>query len=547
MAFASRKFQRIGIVIVLVFTGLYFLSHQSSSGFHDRVSQFTGSTPDFLQDEATSSTPQSSPSTAYDWVFQLINKSKPSVGQLTEYKDGEKAKEKFATDDDFVFSRKYLSNLLNIDDLSYRRLKEAHASYMADLEIDTHKSFHADDSKPSGEGIVFVGGIKFSWLALIGIEQLRLLGCNLPIEVFIGDEGEYEHEFCEVILPKYNGRCTYLPGEVGDLAEKLDAKISGYQYKNLAFLISKFEKILFLDADNVPLKDPTPLFKSDVFKKHGLVIWPDAWARTTTPKYYEIAGITVTDNIVRGPHKGKTAKDVNHLEDVTFHDFEGTLPNPSSESGMILVDKTKHCKTLLLSLYYNIFGPKLYYSIFSQGSAGEGDKETFIAAATVLGANYYQVLQPFKFIGYHYDGQFNSKALGQADPIQDYKNFLKGSHLDETNRIVNADSAKEPDIQFMHLSYPKLIPFALLNDNEIIKPGNEHVRMYLSTTEHAGYDFELRIFQIVTGALCKDYTGPTPISEKLIGLKLKEYWGQDPNTFCPQLIEHTNWLKNNPE
>ncbi len=538
-----KRVQRITIFFGIVLTVLYFTTSKTTqSSFQAKFADFTGSNLD--QGVVGGETKHQK---GYNWVFKLVNDNIPSVAPLINYKNGEKAKEKFATDDDFVYSKDYLSNLLEFDDVSFRRLKESHKSYLNDILADKHVSFHNDDSKPFGNGIVFVGGIKFSWLAFIGIQQLRTLGCNLPIEVFIGDESEYEEELCEVILPKFNSRCSVLHQEIGDISKKLEAKISGYQYKNLAFLVSKFENILFLDADNVPMRDPTPLFNSKVMKDHGLVIWPDAWARTTHPKYFEIAGVNVTNQIVRGPYKGQDPTNFDINKDVSFHDLEITLPNPSSESGMILINKTKHAKTLLLSLYYNVFGPKLYYTLFTQGSAGEGDKETFIAAAFVLGNKFYQVLQPFKFIGHHHKaGEFSSKALGQADPIIDYENSLKGSHLGEHNELIEAPNAKKADVFFMHLSYPKLVPFALLHDEEIIIDG-KHIRMYMSSTEAAGYDFELRIFQIVTAALCKDYKGESPVTDIGIGLKFKEYWGQDPKTFCPQLIEHTKFLKENPE
>lgn len=484
-------------------------------------------------------------STSYDWVFNIISKSRPELGHpLDNYPNGEKAKEKFATDTDFVFSKEYLSSLLEVDENDVNHLKSKHTSFVKDLKDDRHTTFGRESQHD--RGIVFVGGIKFSWLSLISIEQIRLLGCDLPIEVFIGDDEDYEEEFCEKILPKLNARCSILNKEIPNISKLLpNTKISGYQYKNLAFLISNFEKILFLDADNVPIIDPTPIFDSEVFNTYGLVIWPDAWTRTTHPSYYEIASLEVTDNIERGQYKNSRVENIN--TDVNYHDLENTLPNPSSESGMILVNKKTHVKTLLLSLYYNLFGPKLYYPLFTQGSAGEGDKETFIAAATVLKNKYYQVLHPFRFIGYHYQKKFNSKALGQADPVADYESYLKGTHLDDTNKLVEAQEGNIPKVMFMHLSYPKLIPFALLHDDEIIKENNEHIRMYSSSTLIGGYDFELRIFQMITGALCKRYDGPSLISERLIGLKLKEYWGQDPDTFCPQLIEHTNWLEDNPE
>lgn len=538
-----KRVQRITLILALITTVLYLTTSKSTQrSFNAKLADFTGSG---LEGESLVSG-ETKEQQGYNWVFKLINDNIPSVAPLTNYKNGERAREKFASDDDFVFSREYLANLLEIDDLTLRRLKESHKSYLHDILTDKHVSFHNDYSRPSGNGIVFVGGIKFSWLAFIGIQQIRMLGCELPIEVFIGDESEYEEEFCEIILPKYNARCSVLHQEIGDISKKLSSKISGYQYKNLAFLVSKFENILFLDADNVPMKDPTPLFNSKVMNDHGLVIWPDAWARTTTPKYYEIAGVNISDEIIRGPYKGQDPKTLDINKDVTFHDIEGTLPNPSSESGMILINKTRHAKSLLLSLYYNVFGPNLYYTLFTQGSAGEGDKETFIAAAFVLGKPFYQVMEPFKFIGYHDESGFNSKALGQADPIQDYENYLKGSRLGDNYRVIETPGSKKPDVFFMHLSYPKLIPNALLEDQEILK-NDKHIRMYLSATENAGYDFELRVFQIVTGALCKDYKGYTTVSEKGVGLRFKEYAGQDPNNWCQILIDHTKFLEQNPE
>ncbi|KAH3679543.1 hypothetical protein WICMUC_000876 [Wickerhamomyces mucosus] len=546
-----KKYQRYVLAFIVILTIIFFTTTETTNlnKFKSQLQSDSKSNHDITYHSTTGSNIITTDSnTGYDWVLDIINKNSPGVKPLIEFKGQYQAKEKFASDDDFIFSKEYLSNIVPLDDLTFKRLKQSHIAYLDDILNDKHTSFGNEFKTPEGEGIVFVGGIKFSWLSLIVIEQLRNTGCKLPIEVFIGTENEYEEEFCEQILPRYNGRCTYLPGEIGDVSTKIDAKINGYQYKNLAFLISNFKKILFLDADNCPLFDPTPLFKSKAFQDNGLVIWPDVWARTTHPKYYEIAGLEIKNKIIRGPLQSKPLnEDFDFNTQVNFHDLEGTLPNPSSESGMILVDKVKHVKTLLLSLYYNIYGPNLYYSLFTQGSAGEGDKETFIAAATVLNTSYYQVIEMFKFIGYHFNEKFSSKALGQFDPIQDYKNYQSGTKIGEDIRLIKSSNYIEPKVFFMHLSYPKLVPFALLNDNEIIKENQQHIRMYRGSTELAGYDFELQIFQILTSLLCENYTGNSPVLENLLGLKLKEYWGQDPNTFCPSLIEHVKFLESNPE
>ena len=539
----TRRFQRLVTFTALVIVVYIVFVSPTGSGL---------STLSFTEPSVTRGI--SPKHKGYDWVLELILQAKPEVKPLTKYVNDEKAKQKFVTDQDMVFSEEYLDNLLMVPKQAQDTLKKEHQHYVNSVLKDQHKSFHNELDHPSGAGIIFVGGGKFSWLAYLGIEQLRQLGCELPVEVFIGSEEDYEVDFCENILPELNARCSYLNYETGNIVEKLGVKINGYQYKNLAFLISKFEQILFLDADNAPLKDPTPLFHSEVMEKYGMVLWPDAWTRTTSPKYYDIAGLKVSDEVVRGRFKDSKEK-LDIKKDVTYHDREGTLPNPSSESGTILVDKTKHVKTLLLSLYYNVFGPDLYYALLTQGAAGEGDKETFIAASTVVGTPHYQVLQKVRFIGAHYNGNFQSKALGQADPIQDYRNYVMGNHYDELDELVKVEGTEDASVEFMHMSYPKLIPFALLNNRELVNEDGGHIRMYGSITNDAGYDFELRMFELILGALCEGYDGPSSVSRRLLGLRLVEYKGrgtedssgQDMSQYCPQLIEHTEWLRKNPE
>lgn len=48
-----------------------------------------------------------------------------------------------------------------------------------------------------------------------------------------------------------------------------------FQIKGEALAHSRFTEILYLDSDNVPVRDPTFLFDSPVYKEHGIVLWPD--------------------------------------------------------------------------------------------------------------------------------------------------------------------------------------------------------------------------------------------------------------------------------
>ncbi|KAG9700421.1 nucleotide-diphospho-sugar transferase, partial [Aureobasidium melanogenum] len=189
--------------------------------------------------------------------------------------------------------------------------------------------------------------------------MLRRSGSDLPVQVFVADESEYEDKLCQDYLPKLGAECLIL----SDFIQGFE--VTHYQLKSLAMLLSSFEHVLYLDSDSIPLLRPeTELFAAEPYTSTGLVIWPDFWISTESPSFYDVAEIgTMPPN----------------------------LPKSSSEAGQLLINKRKHLKTLLLANYYNIYGPDFYYPLLSQGALGQGDKETFMAAAMVLNSSYYRV------------------------------------------------------------------------------------------------------------------------------------------------------------
>ncbi len=58
-------------------------------------------------------------------------------------------------------------------------------------------------------------------------------------------------------------------------------------------------------------------------------------------------------------------------DDKVFHDYEGTLPDPASKLDNWWLIKNKHFKILLLSYYYNLYGPNVYYHLLTPISAGQ--------------------------------------------------------------------------------------------------------------------------------------------------------------------------------
>lgn len=472
----------------------------------------------------------------------------------------EKVHDASNTDENFLYSKDYLQSILNIDDATFDKLKALHSAYVHEripylidkLGITTFGELTPSSPKWShysgSSGYVLIGGGKYSWLSYLVIRQIRKLGSILPIEVFMPTTGDYERRFCDDLLPKYNARCVVLEG---DLTEWLSLKfsISGYQYKMLALLASSFENVLYLDSDLYPLRNVEYLFTSNLFREKGLIIWPDNWARTTNPKFYEIAGVEVPQRKVRySAYDRAHAKDGEELPplesytfaDSHFHDFENTLPNPTSEAGVMLVNKTSHLRTLLLALYYNVYGPNFYYPLLTQGGAGEGDKETFIAAASVMGQPYFQTLKKFHWLGYHHkeENHFVSKALGHYDPV------------------TSTESSEKAPMVFAHCSYPKHYADWMYNNNDLVyKELKEHIRMYTGAYFNIGYDLDLRLLETFVEGLCEGYYDnlddhkPLADRETYMGNYLA-YVANDREVNrqrCEEVyLPHVKWLENTP-
>ncbi|GMG39179.1 unnamed protein product [Ambrosiozyma monospora] len=341
-------------------------------------------------------------------------------------------------DPDLILSEYQLLKMLTCPEDFMESLTEKHAEMVSQIPSSLPFPFY------HGSGYVFVGGGIFTWYVLLNIQMLRQIGATLPIEVIIPSRNEYEVEPCEQILPKFNAKCVLMPDVFGDDAmSKL--KVAGFQYKALALLASSFDTTFLIDADSFASFNPEELIESQIFKDFGMITWPDYWRRTTSPKYYEVAGIQVGDVEVRhlndkftpnrlassktgngGGNDGDGDGQVDVFKDINFHDRAGTIPDWSTESGEFLVRKSTHFDVLLLALYYNLDGPQGYYPLLSQVGPGEGDKETFVAAATCLKKNYYQVARPCHSIGRFQKpaGNWDQTTIIQSDPITDLKRIV---------------------------------------------------------------------------------------------------------------------------
>ena len=138
----------------------------------------------------------------------------------------------------------------------------------------------------SGRGIVMLAGGRYSGFAATGLGMLREIGSKLPIEVWVKDSKEEKKGWCGD-LAKEGIVCRRL-------SDYMDVSLleHGYQLKISSILFSSFEQILFLDADNVPIRNPDKIFDSKSFTETGVILWPDYWTHTGAPLLPYIVGLS---------------------------------------------------------------------------------------------------------------------------------------------------------------------------------------------------------------------------------------------------------------
>lgn len=442
-----------------------------------------------------------------------------------------------------------LAKCLQLPESNYNSLKNGHEKFVKYLStVDTSAS-QLEQIYATKRGIVTVGGRRYSLLSYLMINMVRRSGSKLPIEVVIPPDDEPETEFCESIL-QFNARCIYFKDRLPtSLLANLSVK--SYQVKGIALLLSSFQEFVFIDSDNMPLKNIDEVFDYNVFRDHGMVIWPDIWRRMTSPQFYQLAEVPI-DFTKRVRNAGDELSPVSRYDKlentvsenkakVPMHDFLGTLPDPTTESGQMIVNKKTHLKMLLLALYYNQYGPEYYYQLFSQGTSGQGDKETFAMAAHILKEPFYQVKKTFGFAAYmdprEGKSEFQGAGLLQHDPEQDYRywNILKTEiegqqekygtfdedyHIKKTfyDKMLGKVGDQPREHLFLHASYHKYDPWNLYNEKNLMHSDGKQFRAYpCSSTAFKGFDVELFLWEIVNKIVCSE----NPVKMAYID-KLKE-------------------------
>lgn len=193
----------------------------------------------------------------------------------------------------------------------------------------------------SGNGIVVCAGrFEYGTDALLLVRMLRKQGCQLPIEIWHRND-----ELSAAFVAAFEAeRCT---------VRNVDA-VSGVSFANpfaikpLAVYHSAFQKVLLLDADNLPVKDPTYLFEM-LNETQSTVFWPDHWPLDRKARCWKL------------------------LSDAQVAQM--TYTN-AQDSGQLLVDKSKCLKALAVCARVNVQLHSQLKRLFPE-PFNHGDKDTW--------------------------------------------------------------------------------------------------------------------------------------------------------------------------
>lgn len=219
-----------------------------------------------------------------------------------------------------------------------------------------------------GKGIVVCGGgEKYFPSVWVVINHLRSLGCLLPIEMWYLGPAEMTPKMRDILTP-----LGVICVDAETIRKTIPVRrLGGWELKPYAIMNSRFREVIYLDADNVPVRNPDFLFGIKEYLDTGALFWPDIWRLAPHRIIWSICGIAYRNE----------------------REFE---------SGQIVIDKSRCWKALNIAMHLNEYSD-FYYRHFL------GDKETFHLAWMKLSQAYgmplrdaelkYNTLYQFDFEG----------------------------------------------------------------------------------------------------------------------------------------------------
>lgn len=307
----------------------------------------------------------------------------------------------------------------------------------------------------SGQGIAILSGdMKYLVPSLITLKALRRVGCQLPVELwFPSTEPPPDALAAKLKRLGATARMFTVPPVLGK---------GGFYMKSIVLMLSSFKEVILLDADQVPVTNPTVLFSDPGYKQTGALLWADFWSASWAPDLPSVLGVPAED-----------------------------MPTGTFESGQMVFDKSKTWPALALALHFNIHH-HLYAPLFTY-YVGMGDKESYVMALLALKMKFTEVE--------HYPG-----SLGFTKPRCSW--FSCAESL-ATNSMMQ--HAPDGSMMFIHANMPPKWYLAVPEDWQMrrrrwvmISPGpDELVQNFSDISEHVlGFDPEKWVHEQLVALQC---------------------------------------------
>lgn len=186
-----------------------------------------------------------------------------------------------------------------------------------------------------GRGIVITTGDNFAPLAANSINALRVLGCDLPIEVFHHGSSDLSPKW----ITHFNGMKNVRTVDINSVFDMARLDVPRWAIKSFAVLGSSFTENVVLDADAVLLANPEDLFASQGYAETGTLFFTDR-----TMWGYQARNMTT---FLEGSFLGPTS---DACKSTKLYRREG---NYQLKTGLILIDKSRHLFGLLATCRLN--------------------------------------------------------------------------------------------------------------------------------------------------------------------------------------------------
>eukprot|EP00047_Mylnosiga_fluctuans_P005316 m.239770 g.239770 ORF g.239770 m.239770 type:complete len:862 (-) comp13537_c0_seq1:148-2733(-) len=205
----------------------------------------------------------------------------------------------------------------------------------------------------AGRGIIMVAGGAYLEPAMVLALRLREVGYKGTIQCWhIGPEEIWDSARPLLRKLRVDTR-DFLDYVAPDLLRPIAANVGlrRFQLKPLSILHTDLKEVLLLDADNIPIRDPSYLFDAPVYQTSSAIFWPDYWTTSSHNPIWDVVGTA-------------------------------PVAEWEQESGQLLIDKEKAWAALNLCVLFN---SEFYMRLLN------GDKDTFRFAWKASRTPYHMI------------------------------------------------------------------------------------------------------------------------------------------------------------